>query len=45
MYILLDDMLFDDMEFRDDDGSELAYDGYDNAFEGIGAGMGAIGES
>jgi hypothetical protein len=39
MYMLLDDMWFDDMELRDDEGSEFAYVEYDSALEGIGAGM------
>lgn len=45
MYILLDDILFDDMELRDDEGREFVYDGYDSSLEGTGAGMGAMGET
>jgi hypothetical protein len=45
MYMLLDDKLLDDMELRDDEGSELAYDEYDSALEGVGAGMGVMGVS
>jgi hypothetical protein len=42
MYILLGDILFDDMELRDGGGSEFGYDGYDSALEGMGAGIETI---
>jgi hypothetical protein len=35
----------DEIELREDEGSELAYDEYDIALEGIGAAMEVMGES